>query len=351
MKKKIFKKKINELKSYKGKNNELITYLIPSNKHMDDARKHIGSEIAETENIKSKQTRKSVKSSLKHIRNGLKQVQQTPKNGLAVFVGETDDKRVSEFIEPPKPLKTSDYRCGSRFHTQELEEMLTTGPKCGLIVISRGEASLGVFDGKNISNTNYMESGVPSKHKKGGFSQQRFERLNEQAKENFFKKVSKKANTTFKKIDKVIVGGHGKTKDDFIKSNDLDHKIKVIGKYSTNYTDESGLKELVDKAKDTLNKMELSEERELVNEFMKKIKTNEGLVAYGDEKVNTMIQRGAVDTLLISEDFDIDKIENLKDSVENMGGKVKIISTESNKGDIFLNTFGGIGAFLRYKQN
>jgi len=346
-----FKKKLKELEDVKGKTNELITYLIPPDKHMDEARRHVESEIAETKNIKSKQTRKSVTSSLKHIRNQLKHIKETPDHGLIIFVGETEEGRVSEFIEPPKPLNTSDYRCGSKFHTEKMEELLGTGTRCGLIVISRGEASMGVFDGKNVTKINHLESNVPSKHKRGGFSQQRFERLNEEAKEKFFKKVSQEANRIFEDINKVIIGGHGKTKDDFIKDNHLSHEIKIIDSFSTNYSDESGLEELVDKARDVLDEMELMEERNLVNDFMKKIKTDDGLVAYGNEEVKTMIERGAVDTLLVSEDLDIDKIEGLSESVKKMGGDVKMISTESEKGEIFKNTFAGIGAFLRYRQN
>jgi len=351
MEKEIFKKKLKELKKYRGSNNELVSYYIPHNKSINYARSHIENEVAETENIKSKHTRKNVKKALKHIKNNLKWLNEIPDYGLIIFVGETEEQFVSEFIEPPEPLDISDYKCGSKFYTEPIDEFLDDKEEVGLIVVSRGEATLGVFNGKNISRTKYIESQVPSKHQAGGFSQQRFERDTERAKNEFFKEVSKEANRVFEGIDKVILGGHGKTKDDFRKDNKLRHDLEIADSFSTNYTDESGLEELVDKAKSTLDEMEMIEERKMVDKFMEMIKTDEGLVEYGEDEIRTMINVGAVDKLMISDDHSVEKIEEFKELVEQKGGEIEVISTDSNKGKIFSNTFNGLGAFLRFRYN
>lgn len=342
----LFKKKIKELEDFRGNNNELITYFIPYDKDIDDARRKISNEISESENIKSKQTRKSVKSSLSHILNKLKWFKETPNNGMVVFVGETDDGRISEFIEPPKPLEISNYRCGSTFNIEPLKGMFQSNVSCGLAVISRGEACIGKYNGYNITDVEHIESDVPSKHKKGGFSQQRFERLNEEMTENFFNDVGDKMRRKFSDNENIIIGGHGKTKDDFAKK--LRNDFNIIDKHGTNYSDESGLKELLDKAEDTLEKLEIADERKLVKKFMRMLKSEPYLVEYGEDKVKTSLMVGAVSDLLISEDLESDKILELKSSVEEKGGDAHIISTESPKGKIFRDTFGGIGAILRY---
>jgi len=341
----IFKKKIKELEDCRGANNELVSYYVTGN--LQDARSHIQSEIAETENIKDKGTRKNVKKALKHISGNLKWIEEIPPYGLVIFVGETNDGFISEFIEPPKPLEFSDYKCGSNFYIEPLQGLLDDDKEVGLIVVSRGEAAIGVYNGKTIVESKYIKSQVPSKHKAGGFSQQRFERDTERAKNEFFDILSEQANALFDDIDGVILGGHGKTKDDFKKDNELRYDLEIIDVYSTNYTDESGLNELVDKAQRTFDELEMAEEKSLVDEFMRGIKEGSN-VEYGESKVRTAINVGAVDKLLISDDYTIDDIEEFKELVQGQGGEVKIISTDSDKGKIFNDTFG-IGAFLRFR--
>ena len=57
---------------------------------------------------------------------------------------------------------------------------------------------------------------------------------------------------------------------------------------------------------------------------------------------------GAVETLLLSKDTDKSTEKKLKESAENTGATVEIISTETEEGQQFKN-IGGIGAILRFK--
>ena len=48
------------------------------------------------------------------------------------------------------------------------------------------------------------------------------------------------------------------------------------------YTDESGLRELVEKAAESMKDMEIAREKDLVNRFMREVrKGDEGLAVYG----------------------------------------------------------------------
>jgi peptide chain release factor subunit 1 len=52
------------------------------------------------------------------------------------------------------------------------------------------------------------------------------------------------------KLKGLIIGGPGLTKNEFIEIGDLDHRLKqlVMGTVDTCYTDESGIKEALDKS-------------------------------------------------------------------------------------------------------
>ena len=61
-----------------------------------------------------------------------------------------------------------------------------------------------------------------------------------------------------------------------------------------------------------------------------------------------IIKKGAVDTLLLSEDLDDDVIESYEEKAEKIGAKINTISVESQEGKQ-LKDFGGIAAILRFR--
>ena len=95
-------------------------------------------------------------------------------------------------------------------------------------------------------------------------------KTNEDAAHEFFKKVADFAVNLFlsrTELVGLLIGGPGATKDFFIKEEYLHHELqkKVIKPYfDTGYTDESGLRELVDAAKDTIQDIDLVEEKKFV---------------------------------------------------------------------------------------
>lgn len=318
---------------------------------------------------------------------------------MIFFVGEVSaqgdqTRMVQHVLEPPEPITTFLYRCDSEFFIEPLWDLLGEKKSYGLIVIDRSEATIGLLQGKRVKTIKNIPSLVPSKHGKGGQSAQRFERLIEIAAHEFFTKVGDLANEIF--LDKedlqgIIIGGPGATKDFFVDEEYLHHELqkKVIDTFDTGYTDEYGLKELVEKAKQTLQDMDLMREKELVQRLMKEIREPRGgLSAYGEEMVIHALRIGAVDTLLLSEGLkrrriearcedcewegqltidreqeeircpecegeveilsDEDLVDWFYDQAERVGTEVELISVESEEGDMLMKAFDGIAAILRF---
>ncbi|PJB21725.1 MAG: peptide chain release factor 1, partial [Euryarchaeota archaeon CG_4_9_14_3_um_filter_38_12] len=158
-----FKRKLEELRSAKGRATELVSLHIPPSKQISDAVAYLRNEYAQSSNIKSKSTRKNVMWAIDSLMGKLKCFRKPPENGVVLFVGHKSaagDKTeaVSYVIEPPEPITTFLYRCDSSFYLEPLEEMTKEKECYGLIVIDRKEATIGMLRGKRIETIKNVQS-------------------------------------------------------------------------------------------------------------------------------------------------------------------------------------------------
>ena len=399
------KRQIEELKSCRGKHTELISLYVPPNKQISDVTSYLKNEFSQSQNIKSKTTRKNVLSAIESILSRLKMFRQPPENGVVFFVGHksigSDQTEMVAFvIEPPMPISIFLYRCDSEFFVDPLQEMLVEKDIYGLLLVDRRECTVGILRGNRVDLLKYMTSQVPGKHGKGGQSQRRFERLTEIAAHEWFVKCGEKASEIFlneENIKGIFVGGPGPTKHYFIDENYLHYEIqdKIIEVFDTGYTDEFGLKELVSAASETMLTLKISQQKAIMKRFLKEVTKTEGsLAVYGESHVRKALDMGGLDTLLLSDSLrkyritltcptcnyteqhtideealssfapgncrhcatpttmeltkKLDLIDELSDLADQTGCEVKLISQNSEEGDALLSAFGGIAGIARY---
>ncbi len=398
-----FKKAMEEIRNYRGRGTELISVYIPFGKPISDVAAYLREEQGQATNIKSKTTMKNVTGAIESIGAKLKTFKTIPENGVVIFCGEVpragdQTKMVQYTIEPPEAITAFLYRCDSTFFTDPLDTMLVDKRYYGLIVIDRKEATIGMLAGTRIKELNHFDSLVPSKHHQGGQSSVRFERLIEIAAHEFFKKVGENATTCFLDsildLEGILIGGPGMTKDFFCSPENgyLHHELlkKVVKPtFDTGYTDESGLKELVENAAGAIVDMQITSEKEIMQRLFREIrKSDGGLSAYGEAMVRNCAAMGAVDTFLISSslrkyrvtctcgsghtcqltvddpDGDIkcpecgasakvteskDLVDDFFEQAELYNSTMQLISPDSEEGEMLLRAFGGIAALLRYR--
>ena len=399
------KRKIEELKSCRGRHTELISLYVPPSKQIFDVTSYLKNELSQSQNIKSKTTMKNVLSAIESIMSRLRKYKRPPENGIIFFVGHksvgSDKTEMVAFeIEPPMPIVTFLYRCDSLFYTEPLAEMLTEKDIYGLFLIDRRECTVGMLRGSRVELLKYMTSQVPGKHGRGGQSQRRFERLTEIAAHEWFVKCGEKASEIFlqeENLKGILVGGPGPTKQYFVDETFLHYEIqeKIIDIFDTGYTDEFGLKELVSSASETMSNLKISQEKKAMKRFLKEVtKTEKSLAVYGEQQVRKALDMGVVDSLLLSENLrkyrvtlscqscdyseqrtlsednlkeinlpncttcktsthmeiteKIDLIDDLSDLAEKTGCNVQLISSGSEEGDSLYSAFSGIGGILRY---
>lgn len=350
---------VNLLGSIRGSHTELVTVLIPVGANIFQVSNQLSAERSTADNIKSKATRQAVTDALDMIVRELKNYKQTPKNGLALYCGNISEKEGGHdiklwAIEPPRPLNMRIYRCDKDFVLDPLKEMLSVQEVYGLLVIDRQKATIGLLEGKKISVIREIESSVPGKYKAGGQSAQRFERIREDMAKAFFKEVAESMKSIFFEMPKlkgIMVGGPIPTKEEFLRDGDLVTKLKekVIAVKDIGYTDEHGLKLLVEASEEDLAEQELIKEKNLIAKFLETLGKNREKTAYGFEKVKAALERGAVESLLIAKGFNKVQAVELEESAQNTGAKVDIISLENQDGQQFNNITKGVGAILRFQ--
>ena len=113
-------------------------------------------------------------------------------------------------------------------------------------------------------------------------------------------------------------------------------------------TDESGLKEIVEKSRDILADQEIVYEKKILEKFFETLGEKPGLAFYKESDIRKALQYGAVEILIISKAFDKKIAKELTELAENIGSKIEIVSTETTEGEQFQN-LSGIGALLRFK--
>ncbi len=394
-----FRKAMEELSKLHGRGTELISLYIPPDKQISDVVQYLREEFSTSSNIKSKTTRKNVLSAIESIMSRLKYYKQPPESGLVFFVGHVakrgdQTEMYTKIIEPPEPIQTFLYKCDSSFHLEQLNDQLREKELYGLIVIDRKEATIGFLKGTKIEVVDYEYSLVPSKHRQGGQSSRRFERLIEIAANEFYKKMGDIANTTFipviKDIITIFVGGPGATKEYFVEKDYLRNEIKAKIKdmFDIGYTDESGLRELVDKASESIKDMRITREKDIINRFLREIKKSDGgLGVYGEAAITNSLKMKNLELLIISDSIrkikyfykcpscgdertfteepmdqpmcdndnapmnyerEDDFIEDLYKMAEAAGTKVEFVSEDSDEGRLLKTAFGGVAGILRY---
>lgn len=406
------KKTLDELSRVSGRGTELISVYIPKGKQLHMVINNLREEQGTADNIKSDLTRTHVVDALSRVQQRLKLYKNTPEHGLVIFCGALPPEgggpigseviKVWE-IEPPKDLSTFLYRCDDHFHVDILKDMLKDDNLIGFLAIDTKDAGWGLLHGNRIEVLRETSSGVAGKHRQGGQSARRFERLREMELTYYFNRVAEVTKEFFIDIYPIkglVISGPGPTKEDFVKSNYLEYRLQdmIIAVLDTSYSGSEGIREAFVKAQDVLADFRLVEEKKLVEKLFREINSHSGLGVYGLKDIINYLKNNVADTILITDDTNFYRLEvkckrcqNIQEEViervkitprqtellgkpcpscksmdqeadsqdlvdylsllaAKVGTKIEVISGVSEHGAM-LSSLGKVGAILRYNPN
>eukprot|EP00055_Hartaetosiga_balthica_P006618 m.21110 g.21110 ORF g.21110 m.21110 type:complete len:435 (+) comp5326_c0_seq1:36-1340(+) len=399
------KKLIKNLEAARGNGTSMISLILPPKSQVSQVQKMLSDEYGTASNIKSRVNRLSVLGAITSVQQRLKLYNKVPENGLVVYCGsiiteEGKEKKVNIDFEPFKPINTSLYLCDNKFHTEALSSLLEDDSKFGFIVMDGNGSLFGTLCGNTRDVLHKFSVDLPKKHGRGGQSAVRFARLRMEKRHNYVRKVAEEAVRLFITNDKVnvkglILAGSADFKTELGQSDMFDGRLqeKIVKTVDVSYGGENGFNQAIELSAEALANVKFIQEKNLIQSFFDEISLDTGKYCFGVVDTMKALELGAVETLILWENLDINRfelkntsseevevkflrpeqesdksnfvdestntdletvdkmlmLEWLANNYKDYGTSLEIVTDRSQEGSQFCRGFGGIGGVLRYR--
>jgi len=398
------KKLVRNLQDARGNGTSMISLIIPPRSQIPQYTKMLTDEYGTASNIKSRVNRLSVLSAITSTQQRLKQYTRCPTNGLVIFCGEALNnegkprKLVIDF-EPFKPINSTLYMCDSKFHVEDLGELLESDDRFGFIVMDGNGSLFGALSGNTREVLYRFTVDLPKKHGRGGQSAMRFARLRDEARHNYVRKVAELAVQHFITNDKcnvtgLVLAGSADFKSELSSSDLFDPRLKakVVQIVDVSYGGQNGFNQAIELSAESLSNVKFVQEKKLLAKYFEEIAKDQGMFCFGYDDTLKALDASAVETLLVWENLDLIRytlrdaennesiafampdapkedylinkegqelevideqafVEWLAEHYQEYGANLEFVTDKSAEGAQFVQGFGGVGGLLRYRLN
>ncbi|MBU4190471.1 MAG: hypothetical protein KJ886_05725 [Candidatus Thermoplasmatota archaeon] len=242
----------------------------------------------------------------------------------------------------------------------------------GLVLLDSHRAKIYVVSSGKIEYKKKKAKDIMNRHKKGGMSQARFQRLRKGAINHFLKDVSEDIEKLFSKDDvaKIVVAGPGNAKKMLKNFLPDSIKSKIVDVIDVDFDEAES--RVVSKAEEIVLKDEKEASDKNVSRLREEILRN-GLAVYGLKETRDAVRNAQIELLLLSKGYkirgwicekcqavdsgvekkcpycgsktsEVDVVEELIEFAERADTKIEFV--EDN---LVLNELGGVGGLLRFK--
>jgi len=399
------KKLIKGLTEARGNGTSMISLVIPPKDQISRIAKMLADEYGTASNIKSRVNRLSVLGAITSTQQRLKLYNRVPPNGLVVYCGtvindDGKERKLNIDFEPFKPINTSLYLCDNKFHTEALQELLESDSRFGFIIMDGNGVLFGTLTGNTRDIIHKFTVDLPKKHGRGGQSALRFARLRDEKRHNYVRKVAEHAVTHFITNDRcnvsgLILAGSADFKTELSQSELFDGRlqVKIIKVIDVSYGGENGFNQAIELSAEVLSNVKFVQEKKLIQKYFDEISQDTGKYCFGVEDTLKALDLGAVETLIVWENLDINRyvfknpstdetnvvhltkdmekqrsffvdestntdleiveklslLEWFAEKYKDFGAALEFVTNKSQEGSQFCKGFGGIGGLLRYK--
>lgn len=242
----------------------------------------------------------------------------------------------------------------------------------GLVLMDSQRAKIYVVSSGKVEYTKKKGIDIINKHKKGGWSQMRFQRQRRGAIDHFLKEVSEEAEKLFleKDIERIIISGSGNAKITFKDILSPAIKSKVVDVIDMDFDEAEGT--LISRGE----KIVLDDEKNKSDENVMRLREEilkDGLAVCGLKETMNAVVNGQVDLLLVRNDYkikgwicekcqtvdsgsmtscpycksstsEVDVIEEIIEFAERKDTKIEFAGDNP-----MLDELGGVGGLLRFK--
>jgi len=265
-------------------------------------------------------------------------------NGLALFACSGID--LFEAIPLAAPIDQHRLSVSNIPHLYPLARVLDEYPRYLALLADTHSARIFVFAANAVEKTDRVENPKTKHHKKGGWSQARYQRHVENDHLQHAKEVVDTVARIVRdeKIDKIVFAG-----DEVILPTlreqlpkDIAERVVDVLKLDVKTPEHDVLASTIA----ALREKDAEGDRERVDELIGAYRAN-GLACVGVEATRKALERGQVDELVITakpDNLTEDTADELVVKARQTSAKIRFIEDTS-----VLAPVGGVGAFLRYK--
>ena len=302
-----------------------------------------------------------------YLRKNTERLKKEGHTGIAIFISEI--MNLFEVQPTPVPMENMMVVDASPY-IRPLATFLEEYEDFGIILIDHNHARIYLVKAGEIQETDRLYEQIFHHHKKGGWSQMRFQRRREGELVHFYKEVAEAAEKVFsgEKIRRLIIVGQSDAKKNFIPYLPKHYQKMIIA--VLNIETETEDQDIVRASFPSFFKKEREEEKEIVEELMSRIMKGEGAV-YGLKEVLRMTQNGRSERVIIQMDLrapgykceqcnivelhpkkcpicgslmhQVDAVEELVELAEQTGAEVEFVKHNDS-----LEALGGVGALQRW---
>ena len=248
-------------------------------------------------------------------------------------------------------------------------EILENYRKIGLILMNTNRAKMFVLYQEKLIPRKKLSEDVLNRHKKGGWSQARFQRIRKEEIKSFMKEVIESCNSIFHDVDSIVLAGPGNGKKIFLDMAPSNLKEKIVDVVDLDFDEDE--KELIRILNKIEEREEEAEEGILIEKIRKEI-LRDGLAVYGVKEVLNEVMKGKVDIIMVEKGLrikgwicercqavgigskklcpnckeevsEVDVIEEILEFCERFN--TRIVFVEKSEAE----DLGGIAGLLRYK--
>jgi len=237
---------------------------------------------------------------------------------------------------------------------ERLQRAVIREPPITVVALDMEEAAVATVRSFGIEVKAIIRSRLPGKNEPS---------KREQAAAKYYSEILGLLSTMRGKDEsKIVIVGPGFAKDSLtrhIKERSKHVAGRVAAVYGVSSAGEAGVHEAIRRG--LLSKVyryaRIGEEVALVEEVLKRIGLSRGDVSFGLDEVIDDTSSGAVERILVADqtireadEQSRERLDQTLRSVERMGGRVSVISTE-HEGGRKLRSLGGVAALLRYRRH
>jgi peptide chain release factor subunit 1 len=216
------------------------------------------------------------------------------KNSIAIFA--SNKNNYLKYIKLSLELQNS-LIVDSSPYIRPLARIQDEWESFTLLLINSNSAKIFSISVGKIEKIKKLKTDIINRHKKGGWSQARFNRIRKGAINAFLSEVAEALKTIDE--ENIIISGPGTTKNKFIEMLPKEIKDRIVDVIDISIEDEN---KLLKKSIQLISEKEQKQSSEALLQLKQEI-LKDGLAAYGIDETLDAVKNGQVDLLIIEKDY------------------------------------------------